>query len=343
MIAKAQWDKFLDALNKSGSTSVETGWQSQSFEIHEASLLTFIKSHSYGEYIFDWGWAEAYERSGIPYYPKLTSMVPFTPVTTKHFLMNSYDDSKADLLLKKHDAFFNEHALSSAHFLFLEHEELNVFMANDYMLRESIQYHFFNDGYQDFEDFLKHLKTKKAKNIRSERQFENIEIAQYTGNDLGPQHAYRMYQFYISTILNKNSFDYLNEAFFKSIFETMKENILYVEASREGVPVAASLFLFDSEKIYGRYWGSNQYIENLHFELCYYQGIDFCLKHKLKVFEAGAQGEHKIARGFRPIRTYSAHKIKHPAFKTAIDEFILREKKQVEASIAKLSDYLPFR
>lgn len=355
MIAKAQWDKFrpkenpfldfnfLDSLTKSGSASPETGWQTQLFEHEGSALLTFIKSHSYGEYIFDWGWAEAYERHGIPYYPKMTSMIPFTPVTTKHFLMPEFNQTKADQLVKKHDEFYNQHALSSAHFLFLEKEEIDVFASNDYLIRESMQYHFFNENYADFEDFLNKLKTKKAKNLRNERRFENLQINQYTGDNLTSDHAQRMYQFYISTILNKNSFDYLNENFFKMIFETMKENLLYVEATRDDLPVAGSLFLFDSEKIYGRYWGSNQFIENLHFELCYYQGIDFCIKNKLKVFEAGAQGEHKIARGFRPVRNYSAHKLKHQAFQSAIADFIKREKIQIETSIEKLSQYLPFR
>lgn len=354
MIAKAQWDKlrpkhnpfldfnFLDSLTKSGSVSASTGWQPQLFEGDQSALLTFVKSHSYGEYIFDWGWAEAFERHGVPYYPKLTSMIPFTPVTTAHFLMNKFNHDAADQLIKKHDQFYNEHALSSAHFLFLENEEIDIFSANNYMIRESMQYHFFNENYADFEEFLKSLKTKKAKNLRSERQFEHLKIEQYTGDKLIPEHAQRMYQFYISTIVNKNSYDYLNETFFSLIFESMKENLLYVEATRDESPVAGSLFLFDSEKIYGRYWGSNQYIENLHFELCYYQGIDFCLKNKLKVFEAGAQGEHKIARGFRPIRTYSAHKIKHEAFQTAIADFIKREKIQVGTSITNLSQYLPF-
>ncbi len=355
MIKKEEWDKirpkdnpfldyaFYDSLTKSKSVAQETGWEPQYFRDETCALLTFIKNHSYGEYIFDWGWAEAFERHGIPYYPKLTSMVPFTPVTTKHFQMQSYDESKADTLLKKHDQFLNEEALSSAHFLFLEQEEVNVFKQNKYLLRESVQYHFFNEGYADFGEFLKQLKTKKAKNLASERKFENLTITQYTGNTLKPCHAVRMYEFYISTIQNKNSYDYLNETFFKSLFETMKDNILYVEASRDDSPVAGSLFLFDTEKIYGRYWGSNQFVENLHFELCYYQGIDFCLKHKLKVFEAGAQGEHKIARGFRPVKIYSAHKIKNQLFQSAIADFIEREKQQVEISIKNLSTYLPFR
>lgn len=355
MIAKDQWDKirpehnpfldfhFLDSLTRSGSVSAGAGWQAHVFEESDCALLTFIKSHSYGEYIFDWSWAEAFERYGIPYYPKLTSMMPFTPVTTKHFLMKTFNEEKADQLLKKHDVFFQANNLSSAHFLFLEAEEINVFEKNDYTIRESIQYHFFNENYADFEGFLKSLKTKKAKNIRHERIYPDLTITKYTGESLLSEHAKRMYQFYISTIVNKNSFDYLNAIFFERVFETMKNNILYVEASIADSPVAGSLFFFDEEKIYGRYWGSNQYIENLHFELCYYQGIEFCIEKKLKVFEAGAQGEHKIARGFRPIRTWSAHKIKHPAFRTAIIDFIKREKVQVESNIQHLSEYLPFR
>ena len=152
-----------------------------------------------------------------------------------------------------------------------------------------------------------------------------------------------MYEFYISTILNKHSHDYLNKDFFTQIFEKMKNNLMYIEAEKNGAFVAGSLFFYDNEKLYGRYWGSTTYIENLHFELCYYQGIDFCIEKGLSVFEAGAQGEHKIARGFRPIKTFSAHKIKHPVFKSAIDNFIDAEKKQVASAIEKLSAYLPFK
>lgn len=354
MIAKAQWDNirpdlnpfldfsFLECLTQSGSVSPETGWMPQFIEASDSGLLTYKKSHSYGEYIFDWAWAEAYQRSGLAYYPKLTSMVPFTPVTTGHFLMKDFDENKANHLLKVHDDFYQSHEFSSAHFLFLEEDERIVFAENKYLMRESIQYHFFNEGYSDFEHFLKNVKTKKAKNLRHERQFTNLSIKRFTKDDLLPEHARRMYQFYISTILNKNSFDYLNETFFEMLFKKMKNNLLYVEATEDDLPVAGSLFLYDSKKIYGRYWGSNKYVENLHFELCYYQGIDFCLENNLTVFEAGAQGEHKIARGFKPIRTFSAHKIKHPGFEAAIREFIDREKIQIESAIKNLSRHLPF-
>lgn len=355
MISKSDWQQyrpstnpflnfeFLDALIQSGSVKTDTGWTPAFVQNETGILMSFIKTHSYGEYIFDWGWAEAFEKHGIAYYPKLTSLVPFTPVTTQHFLMKTFDEAKADTLLKSHDEYFLKNNFSSTHFLFLTNEEIPVFQKNNYLIRESIQYHFFNPGYKNFEDFLSHLKSKKAKHIRNERLYENLSIKKYTGDELTLEHAQRMYQFYISTIVNKNSFDYLNTKFFELIFKNLSKNILYVEASHNNFPIAGSLFFYDEEKLYGRYWGSTSYVENLHFELCYYQGIDFCIEKKLSLFEAGAQGEHKIARGFKPIRTFSAHKIKHPGFQNAIADFIKTEKTYVQISIEKLSKLLPFK
>lgn len=355
MINKTDWDKhqpesnpflnyeFMDALIKSQSVKTETGWTPAFLKNDHGILMSFIKTHSYGEYIFDWGWADAYSKHRLAYYPKLTSVLPFTPVTTQHFLMKTFNEEYANILLKEHIQSYVNSSVSSTHFLFLSPHEIPIFKKQDFLIRESIQYHFFNPGYKSFEDFLGHLKSKKAKNIRHERNFENLSIKKFTGQELTQEHAKRMYQFYISTIANKNSYDYLNEEFFKLIFSNLSKNILYIEAYINEIPVAGSLFFYDHEKLYGRYWGSNIYIDNLHFELCYYQGIDFCIEKKISVFEAGAQGEHKIARGFRPIRTYSAHKIKHPAFSVAISQFIETEKIHVNASIEKLSKYLPFK
>lgn len=335
--------EFLNALNESKSIGTGTGWEEAFTEDNDAGILiSFIKTHSYGEYIFDWGWAEAYSRHGIPYYPKLTSMIPFTPVTTKHFIVGNFDQESAQKLLSLHDEKYEKGNFSSSHFLFLDENEIELFRKNHYMIRESIQYHFYNNRYSDFENFLSNLKSRKAKTIRHERQITEVEIHQTTGNSLSEEQAVRMYKYYISTIAHKNSFDYLNEGFFKLIFKNLKNNILFIEATKNGIPVAGSLFFYDSEKLYGRYWGSTEFVENLHFELCYYQGIDFCIQNKLSIFEAGAQGEHKIARGFKPVRTYSAHKIKHPAFKSAIADFIETEKKHVQQSIDELSKYLPF-
>ena len=355
MITKTEWVKhqpqdnpflnyeFTDALLKSQSIKSETGWTPAFLQNENGVLLNFIKSHSYGEYIFDWAWAEAYSRHGVPYYPKMTSLIPFTPVTTQHFLMHHFNEEHASELLKAHVQQYLLSEVSSTHFLFLSPNEIGIFKKHDFLIRESIQYHFFNPGYKSFEDFLSHLKTKKAKNIKNERNFKNIVIKKYTGTELTIDHARQMYQFYISTIVNKNSHNYLNEKFFELIFTNMSQNILYIEASIEDFVVAGSLFFFDSEKLYGRYWGSNQYIENLHFELCYYQGIDFCIENNISVFEAGAQGEHKIARGFRPVQVFSAHKIKHPVFFKAISEFIETEKIHLKVVIEKLSESLPFK
>ncbi len=354
MIKKEVWEKncpdnnpflkyeFFHALFTSGSIGRETGWEAQ-FLHDEGILINFLKSHSYGEYIFDWSWAEAYGRHRLPYYPKLTSMIPFTPVTTHHFLMKKFDPTVADNMLKNAVRVFKDSPNSSSHYLFLPPEEVPIFLQNDFKIRHSLQYHFYNEDYLDFDQFLSRLKTKKAKNIRSERIFKDILIRQYTGDELQEHHADLMYEFYISTIENKNSYDYLNQAFFRLVFQTMRDSILFVLATKDEKPIAGSLFFYDKAKLYGRYWGAREQVDNLHFELCYYQGIDFCLKHKIPVFEAGAQGEHKISRGFRPVTIYSAHQIKHEGFKEAIEQFIDTEKEHVELRKKELTQLLPFR
>jgi predicted N-acyltransferase len=336
---------FFSALKQSQSIGSEAGWVLKIIRNanEDAALYYFEKTHSYGEYIFDWQWAKAFYEYGVNYYPKLTSMLPFTPVTTTHFLMETFNEDKAIELLIQYEETYKQGNYSSSHFLFLNQNEINLFESQNYLIRESIQYHFFNKSYLNFDHFLESLKGRKAKQIRGERRHPELEITSYTGEALTLEHAERMYNFYISTIQNKKSFNYLNLEFFKIIFRTMKDKILYTEATRNKSPVAGSLFFYDHETIYGRYWGSTEYIENLHFELCYYQGIDFCIKHELKKFEAGAQGEHKISRGFRPIRTYSAHKIKHPAFREAIKNFIESEKEQIAQTIHELSKSLPFK
>lgn len=337
--------KFMLALISSGSVGTEAGWEPVTFlsSDNKACLYTFAKEHSYGEFIFDWSWARAYESYGIPYYPKLTSMVPFTPVTTQHFLMKDFDEKKAHELLLTHEEYYQSGGFSSAHFLFITPEEIPVFESNGYLIRESIQYHFQNDGYEDFNYFYKALKSRKAKQIRNERNLPGITILRYTGEELKPEHAERMYQYYRSTIANKNSFEYLNKDFFRMIFETMKDNVLFIEAVKDNKPVGGALYFYDKKKLYGRYWGANEYVPYLHFELCYYQGIDFTLERKLLVFEAGAQGEHKIARGFRPVRMYSAHKLRHPSFHEAVKNFIFEEKQQLTLVISELSEGLPFK
>lgn len=336
--------EFMNSLEQSGSIGEDAGWLPLHFKLSDESFLyTFIKSHSYGEFIFDWGWAEAYERHSIPYYPKLTSMIPFTPVSTSHFLVEGNLLTKKDELLKQHDDFMKGTNLSSAHFLYIHQSERELFHENGYSLREGLQYHFTNQDFKNFDDFLGHLKPKKAKTIRNERIFPDLTIKQFTGRDLTPLEASRMFDYYCLTIENKNSYAYLKKDFFKLVFEHLSDQVLFIEAYEGSEPIAGSLFFFDEEKLYGRYWGSKKYVHNLHFELCYYQGIDFCIERNLKIFEAGAQGEHKIARGFSPTLIHSAHKLQNPSFHAAVNEFIQNEKIHVHKNKESLSLLLPFK
>lgn len=306
--------------------------------------FSFIKNHSYGEYIFDWSWAEAYHRAGISYYPKLTSMIPYTPVSCPHFLMNNWSLSQAKELLEGHDNHYLSHPFSSAHFLYLLDHEKQVFEGSNYLIRQSIQYHFKNRSYRDFKDFLDSLKTKKAKTIKKERSFSNLDIQTFTKNQLTAEMAKRMHQFYQLTIRKKNAIPYLNAGFFSLLFEKLKNNTLYIEAtnSQTQQPIAGSLFLYDKHNLYGRYWGATEQHKNLHFELCYYQGIDFCIKYKLSTFEAGAQGEHKIPRGFEPTWITSAHHIKNEQFRLAIKSYINQESQYYRELKKELSKNLPF-
>lgn len=325
---------FWKIFRETGCVDESRGMETHELTHNDSKLITFSKTHSYGEYIFDWAWADAFNRAGIPYYPKLTSMVPFTPATAPHFLGPSSDWQG---LLRQHDELLLSH--SSAHFLFTTSDEQKFLGENGYILRDSFQYHFFNEGYSSFEDFLGKLKAKKAKHIRKEREFPGLPIERFTGNALSETLANEMYAFYLMTIEEKGAIPYLTKKFFQRLFTELPDNVLYVRAG----DIAGALFYYDQERIYGRYWGSRMFISNLHFELCYYQGIDFAIEKKIAVFEAGAQGEHKIARGFRPYVTTSAHKINHPAFARAIGDFVKKEREDVRLTIEELSKYLPFR
>lgn len=335
---------FFKALEESQVVGASSGWEPYYFCHPDAILYTFKKTNSFGEFIFDWQWADAYYRTGRAYFPKLTSMLPFTPVTTSHFIMPEFNADLANSLLDFYEDDYQSQAISSSHFLFLNDDEVELFKNRNYILRDSLQYHFFNENYVDFDDFLKNLKSKKAANIKRERNFSpSIQIKKLTGDELNQQHAQEMYRFYLSTILKKGSQAYLNEKFFALIFESMKENLLYVQATQENCPIAGAIYFYDEQKLYGRYWGSTQEESNLHFELCYYQGIEFCIEKGLKVFEAGAQGEHKISRGFVPVKTKSAHQLKDKDFSQAIANFVIEERNYLEQMMKELNKKLPFK
>jgi len=331
---------FFKTLEESDCVGAKSGWSPVYIsDPGKSSLYTFIKEHSYGEYIFDWDWANFYQQYNISYYPKLTSMIPFTSVTTPHFV-----GKPSRVVMEKYHEFYNENNFSSSHFLFLLKEELDFFRSFGYIIRDSFQYHFTNKSYNCFESFLSDVKNKKAKQIRKERVFsEDVNFNQFTGEDLTSEHAREMYRFYFSTISKKRAIPYLSEEFFIGIFKLLKEKIYYVQATKKGLPIAGALYFFSVDRLYGRYWGASENIPNLHFELCFYQGIELCIKKGLSVFEAGAQGEHKITRGFRPVKTFSAHKFKHPEFHQAIESYIIKERDSVEVLISELSERLPFK
>lgn len=338
---------FINALEKSQSTGELSGWDPLSPRIikdRQGIPLLYQKQHSYGEYIFDWEWAHAYQANGLPYYPKLVSMVPFTPATCPHFLMPEFDEKIAVELCRETEELVCKEELSSVHYLFITTPEKQLFESLGYIMRASLQYHYFNENYQGFDDFLSALKQKRAKQIRKERRsVSHLDISNITADALKEEHADEMYQFYLSTIRQKSAMDYLKADFFKMVFRTMKDQVLYIRSCRGGRPVAGSLFFYDNTRLYGRYWGCVEEINHLHFEMCYYRGMEFCIKNKLQVFEAGAQGEHKIPRGFKPVYTWSAHKIRHEGFSKAIGDFVVQEKKAMGEFKSKLEQALPFK
>lgn len=330
-------EKFIKSFEDSGSVGESRGMTPIHQQTTEFLLPLYSKTHSYGEYIFDWAWANAYEQYGIPYYPKLVSMVPFTPATHSHLKGETKQWGVAlenvEKLLKTH---------SSSHFLFITPEEISPLKEASYLIRESFQYHFINEDYDDFDHFLRSLKGRKAKTIRQERKFEDLKIERLTRDSLGLAEAHEMYSLYLMTLERKGAIPYLTKNFFERLFTDFRHNCLYVRAQRNEETIAGALFYFDEKRLFGRYWGTNEEVRHLHFELCYYQGIEFCIENSLEIFEAGAQGEHKIARGFRPVRTYSAHRIKEPTFERAIADFIEKEKQEIARTIDYLSEFLPF-
>lgn len=340
--------EFHRSLEKSGSVGEQAGWRplywTSGGKTPDAALFAYEKHHSYGEYIFDWDWANAYARMGVPYYPKLTSMIPFTPATIPHLTMPRFDSGRAGDLLDNFEERYTDGRYSSAHFLFLTEDEREFFSGRGYLLRDSLQYHFKNPGYKDFEEFLGQLKSRKAKQIRKERQFpKEITFETLTGDRLTARHGEEMYLFYLSTLEKKGAIPYLKQDFFRRVFGSLPERILYVRALTSGEPIAGALYFFDDTRLYGRYWGARMDYPCLHFELCCYRGIDFCIEKKLTVFESGAQGEHKIPRGFEPVKTYSAHKIKHPDFRDGIEKYILREREFIDRTARELMRRLPYR
>ena len=340
---------FLDAMHESGSASEDTGWQPQYLTIWQgdtlaAALPMYAKFHSYGEYVFDWAWADAYRRNGHEYYPKLLSAIPFTPVTGAR-LMARTEDARAALVKALLDV-QQASALSSTHILYPPADQALQLETAGFMLRSGVQFHWQNTGYANFEQFLDTLDQKKRKNIRAERRKvrdAGIVLREIRGNDAREEDWQFFKRCYDHTYQAHYSSPYLNLDFFLRIGQSMPENILMVIAEREGKPIASSLLIHDEKRLYGRYWGAIEQHPCLHFETAYYQPLEFCISEKISSFEGGAQGEHKMARGFLPQKTWSAHWLAHPGFADAVERFLAQEGQGIAAYMDELNDRNPFR
>jgi predicted N-acyltransferase len=340
---------FLHALHESGSASQEKGWQPQYLTLWQqdalvAALPLYAKFHSYGEYVFDWAWADAYRRNGIDYYPKLLSAIPFTPVTGAR-LIAANSDARAALVQALQATQINS-ALSSTHVLYPPEAEATQLAAAGFVLRQGVQFHWQNQGYQTFDQILSTLEQKKRKNIRAERrkvQEAGITMRRVLGRDATEADWRFFKRCYDQTYREHYSTPYLNLDFFLRIGVTMPDNILLVIAERESAPIAASLLMYDKNALYGRYWGCVEQHTCLHFETAYYQPLAFCIEHGIAAFEGGAQGEHKMARGFLPQPTWSAHWLAHPAFSDAVERFLRQEGRGMSAYLDELNERSPFK
>jgi predicted N-acyltransferase len=340
---------FLHALHESGSASVDSGWQPQFLALYDgdqlaATMPLYVKMHSYGEYVFDWAWADAYQRNGLDYYPKLLSAIPFTPVSGPRLLAR--DDAARAALLAVLRATQQASSVSSTHILYPPAQQVRQLADAGFMLRSGVQFHWLNAGYDSFEQFLATLEHKKRKNIRAERRKvgeAGVSLRRVRGPDAGEADWRLFHRCYQHTYAAHRSTPYLNLDFFLRIGRTMPHNILLVIAERAGQAVAASLVIHNDTTLFGRYWGELEHVPCLHFEAAYYQPLEFCIEQKIAVFEGGAQGEHKMARGFLPTRTWSAHWLAHPAFADAIERFLERENGGIEEYLDELGERNPFR
>ncbi|MCU6433711.1 GNAT family N-acetyltransferase [Undibacterium sp. Jales W-56] len=340
---------FLHALHESGSASANTGWQPRYLTIWDAGHLLaamplYEKTHSYGEYVFDWAWADAYQRHGFHYYPKLLSAIPFTPVTGNRLLAR--DQEARTALLDALQAQQASGAYSSIHILFPTQSEAELLQTRAYLLRAGIQFHWINQDYLHFEHFLSQLEQKKRKNIRAERRKvaeAGVTFRHIPGEEMQEEDWRFFKRCYDHTYADHHSSPYLNLDFFLRIGASMPQHLHLIFAERNGRKIASSLLVYDELRVYGRYWGCIEQVPCLHFETAYYQAIEFCIAKKIGLFEGGAQGEHKMARGFLPQKTCSAHFLAQAEFSDAVAHFLERETNGVADYLNELNDRIPFK
>lgn len=345
---------FLWSLEDSGCATAETGWLSCHLALDGDDGLpagivpAYLKNHSQGEYVFDHGWADGFERAGGNYYPKLQISVPFTPATGRRLLVapGAGADRHRALLAAGIKAAAAKFGASSAHLTFIKEEEADFLSTQDFLHRTDQQFHWMNDGYRHFDDFLGELAARKRKTIRRERRdasVSGIEIDWVTGSDITEDHWDAFYRFYMDTGSRKWGRPYLNRLFFSQVGERLAERILLVLARRGDRIIAGALNFIGSDTLYGRYWGTTESLPFLHFEVCYYQAMEFAIARKLKYVEAGAQGPHKLARGYLPVTTHSAHHIVHPGFRDAVARYLEQEREAVYQETEMMRRFAPFR
>ncbi len=340
---------FFSALEDSGSAIVETGWQPIHLIVDGADgrpagiAPGYAKSHSQGEYVFDHAWADAFERAGGRYYPKLQMAVPFTPATGPRLLLR--EESAAAALIAGAEAAVAQYGLSSSHATFIAPEQVPLFEAAGWLIRLGEQFHWFNDGYATFDDFLAALASRKRKAIRKERAsaLDGVTVEKLSGAAITEAHWDLFWRFYQDTGSRKWGRPYLTRAFFSLVSERMGDDVLLFLARRGGRAIAGALNFVGEDALYGRYWGCTEDVPNLHFELCYYQAIEEAIARGLSRVEAGAQGPHKLARGYQPVATFSAHFIANPGLRRAVAGFLEQERAAVNRDIEALGEMTPFR
>ena len=340
---------FFYALQESECATPKFGWKAQFLTLWKEDKLVgamplYLKMNSFGEHVFDFAWADAYYRHGLPYYPKLLCAIPFTPVTGQRLLADS--DEVRQLLLQHAMEFAKDAGVSSLHCLFLSDADAALAEANGMMLRQDVQFHWKNEGYRDFDEFLATLSRDKRKRIKQERRRVNeagIELQCITGENATIEQWAFFASCYLHTLQLHHSPHQLNEDFFQRIGAALPKNTLLVIAKRNGQPIASALNYLTADALYGRSWGTFEFHSGLHFETCYYQAIEFCIAHNIKTFEGGAQGEHKLARGFLPVTTRSAHWLAHPQFALAVENYLKQETDAISEYVDQLNERSPFK
>jgi uncharacterized protein len=367
-----RWE-FLSGLEHTGCTTDKTGWQPLPLVVRDdtgtviGAAPLYVKGHSYGEYVFDWAWADAYQRAGLEYFPKLLVAIPFSPIPSARLLVSrsprfARDDGTGSSLRGSEAAVAicdvkqklltaiqsqaDSSGLSSAHVLFPDNEDLSALKAAGWLIRENVQFHWQNPGYGSFEDYLGALTQPKRKKIKAERRKvreANVSTRMIEGAEITQTELAFFYQCYERTYFEHRSTPYMNLKFFEHLRTHMPENLALCIAQREGRPIAASFFMHGNSVLYGRYWGALERVDCLHFEVAYYSPIEWAIEKKIQRFEGGAQGEHKLARGFEPVKTYSGHWLREPAFYDAVARYLARESQGIEAYVNELEARNPVR